>query len=151
MNTRRPLRYDQSRWVNNPAIDFFGVHTLGTGSPATKLIPDQDLDKVLSSVSELVADIDKSNLSDALKNYLARELTDLQQAIREYKITGAVPVLKQAESMIGHTLADSEYGNFLKSHELGKRLLDNLNAMAALLTIALQLPQLGQGFIGLLK
>lgn len=44
--------------------------------------------------------------------------------------------------MAGHVLLDPEYASFLKDHELGKRLLDNLNAMAAVLTVAVSLPQL---------
>lgn len=118
---------------------------------ATKLVPDQDLDRLASDIQSLITDIETSDLTVHLKNYLARELTELLQAIRDYRVSGATPALKQAEAMVAHTLIDPEYKNFLTSNELGKRLLDNLNATAAVLTIALQLPQLGVAFSALLK
>ena len=118
---------------------------------ATRLVPDQDLERIQSEIHSLSSDVDGSDLSMHLKNYLARELGELQQAIRDYKVSGAVPILKQTESMVGHALLDPEYSSFITSHALGKRLLDNLNAAAAILTVALQLPQLGQAFAALLK
>lgn len=118
---------------------------------ATRLVPNQDLERIQSDLQTLIADIDASDLTQNLKNYLVRELVDLQQAVRDYKVCGAVPILKQAESMVGHTLVDPEYKGFLSSHDLGKRLLDNLNAAAAVLTIALHLPQIGPVFAALLK
>lgn len=118
---------------------------------STQLVNDQDLEGIATAIHELIVEVDKSDLSGSLKNYVARELTELIQAIRDYRVSGAVPVLKQAEAMVGHTLLDPEYSSFLTSHELGKRLLDNLNATAALLTVALQLPQLGTAFSALLK
>jgi hypothetical protein len=117
---------------------------------ATALVPDQDLERVLKEIHELIAAVDQSDLGTSLKNYLARELAELQQALRDYMVSGAVPILKQAESMVGHVLVDPEYKSFLTNHDLGKRLLDNLNAAAAVLTVALQLPQIGPAFTQLL-
>jgi hypothetical protein len=45
---------------------------------------------------------------------------------------------------------NKEYRNFLKDEELGKRLLDNLSAMANLMTVATGLPQLTVAINGLL-
>jgi hypothetical protein len=115
-----------------------------------KTLRQQDLEKILESFKALSEQVDQSTLSEPLKNYLLSEILELLQALRDYKVSGALPILKQAESLVGHALLDPEYSNFLSSHELGKRLLDNLNAMAAVLTVAVSLPQLGQGFIALL-
>jgi hypothetical protein len=118
---------------------------------SAKLVPDNDLKQVLSGIHELIAQIDQSDLSVKLKNYLSRELADLQQHVRDYQVSGALPILRQAEALVGHVIVDSEYKDFLASHELGKRLLDNLNAMAAILTVALQLPQLAGIFTAALN
>ncbi|MCD2453605.1 hypothetical protein GO003_024820 [Methylicorpusculum oleiharenae] len=118
---------------------------------SSKIVSDQELNAILADFGELIKAIDESDLSSSLKNYLTRELTDLQFHIKDYGVSGALPILKQAESMMGHVLVDPEYKSFLTNHDLGKRLLENLNAAAALLTIALQLPQLGTIFSVFIK
>ncbi|QSB01204.1 hypothetical protein JWZ98_21630 [Methylomonas sp. EFPC1] len=117
---------------------------------SAKFARDEDISNILDGLKALIDLIDQSTISEQLKNYLAQELGVLVQSVRDYKISGATPILRQAESMVGHTLLDPEYSSFLTNHELGQRLLDNLNAMAAILTVAMSLPQLAQGFIALL-
>lgn len=109
---------------------------------SAKVIKDDDLSKIIDDFKALDSLIIESTLSEQLKNYLIQEISDLIHTVRTYKVTGAMPILKQAESMAGHVLLDPEYANFLKNHDLGKRLLDNLNAAAAILTVAVSLPQL---------
>lgn len=117
---------------------------------AAKTLKEEELTKILGDVKALIDEVEASSISQHLKNYLLQELSQLAQSVREYKLSGATPILKQAESMVGHALLDREYSNFLTNHELGKRLLDNLNAMAAVITIAASLPQLAQGFVALI-
>lgn len=137
--------------INPHCIPYIGlIADLLQGKVSTQVIKDEDITKIIDSVKALMNDVDKSMLSVQLKNYLSQELFDLLQAVREYRVSGAVPILKQAEAMVGHTLLDREYYDFLTSHELGKRLLDNLNAMAAVLTVAVSLPVVTQGFIAML-
>ena len=129
-------------------IDSPCMHTLGLiadllhSKVSAKVVKQNELEIIFKGFKELLDIIDNSDISNSLKQYLVNEINDLLNSIRDYKITGAVPILKQAESMAGHVLLDPEYASFLKDHELGKRLLDNLNAMAAVLTVAVSLPQL---------
>jgi hypothetical protein len=152
LNQNLSARWETFRNHINPyCIPQLGmVSDLLHSKISAKTIKQQDLENILESFKALSELVDQSNLSEALKNYLHSEIFELIQALRDYKVSGALPVLKQAESLVGHALLDPEYSNFLSSHDLGKRLLDNLNAMAAVLTVAVSLPQLGQGFIALL-
>ena len=109
-----------------------------------KFIDEQDLLKIMGSMGELLTEIDASSIDNDLKIYLGRELSELQQSVRNYRFSGAQPILKQAEAMLGHSLLDPKYSQFLTNHALGARLLDNLSAMANLLTVAVSLPQLTQ-------
>jgi hypothetical protein len=110
----------------------------------TSLIDEVEIVKILDGLADLLSEVDRSSLDNQLKAYLGREICELQQSLRNYRISGALPVLKQAESMLGHSLLDPNYSKFLSSHELGARLLENLSAMANLLTVAVSLPQLSQ-------
>lgn len=109
-----------------------------------QLAKEEEIAALIEKVSGLISEIENSDLESNLKIYLLRELSVLLQALREYKITGAEMVLKQVESMIGHAHRDNRYLAFLQDHELGQRVLDNLNAVAATLTIYLSLTQLAQ-------
>lgn len=111
---------------------------------STSLISEDDLLKILTAIGEIQREIDESKIDNALKAYLGRELCDLQQLLRNYRISGALPILRQAESMLGHSLLDPSYSRFLTDHALGARLLENLSAMANVLTVAVSLPQLTQ-------
>jgi hypothetical protein len=115
-----------------------------------KLIDELEINRLLDEFGDLVSEIDRSELDNQLKAYLTRELLELQQLLRNYKVSGAVPVLKQTESMLGHSLLDPAYSKFLTNHELGARLLENLTAMANLVTVAVALPQLTHGLSSLL-
>lgn len=116
----------------------------------TSLIDEAEIIRVLDGLADLLSEIDRSGLDNQLKAYLGREICELQQLLRNYRLSGAMPVLKQAESMLGHSLLDPNYSKFLKNHELGARLLENLSAMANLLTVAVALPQLTQSLSSLL-
>lgn len=111
----------------------------------TEVVSEDDLNRLQESLHDYIREVDESGISAHLKNYLGRELSSLVQAMREYRVSGSIPVLKQAEAMVGHVLVDQEYKSFLTNHELGKRLLANLEAAAAIMTVALQLPQLSSG------
>jgi hypothetical protein len=116
----------------------------------SKLIDEEEINNLLDAFGDLLSEIDRSELDNQLKAYVTRELLELQQLLRNYKVSGAVPVLKQTESMLGHSLLDPTYSKFLTNHELGARLLENLTAMANLVTVAVALPQLTHGLSTLL-
>lgn len=110
----------------------------------SELTPDEKIADLIDKINILIAEIEKSELEKNLKIYLIRELSALLQMLREYKITGNEPVLKQVDAIIIHARRDENYLAFLKDHEIGQRVLDNLNAIAATLTIYLGMPQLSQ-------
>lgn len=105
---------------------------------------DVEIEALTEKIHLLISDIEASSLPPHIRLYLIEELTILLHALREHKITGGNTPLKQAEAMIGHAHRDKEYLSFLRDHELGQRVLDNLNAVAAVLTVYLSTPQLAQ-------
>lgn len=95
---------------------------------------DAILKAVLQSETELPA---------ALKTYLARSLRQIIQAIDEYTLTGAEPILAAIESTTGHAAYSSEYLTFLRTSDLGKRLSSALGVAANVITVAVGFQQLG--------
>lgn len=109
-----------------------------------KTVQLEKINDLISKITTLIAEIENSDLESDLKLYLLRDLSILLQTLREYKITGGEAILKQVESIVGHSCRDKKFLDFLKDHKLGQRVLDDLNAVAATLTIYLSIPQLSQ-------
>ncbi len=131
--------------VNINCIDSLGlIADLLHSKLGVQAVKNEEIVTLIDRIKPLISEIENSELEDNLKIYLLRELSALLQTLREYKITGTEVILKQVESMIGHAHRDEKYFAFLKDHELGQRVLDNLNAVAATLTIYLGIPQLSQ-------
>jgi hypothetical protein len=100
------------------------------------VLKEDDIGRVIDKLSAAMATVkDENNINIALKRHVVCELHALIQALRDYRVSGAVPVLRQVEAMQFHSAIDSEYKSFLTSTEVGQHVLDGLNAAAALLTI----------------
>jgi len=117
----------------------------------TQAIEREALESYKNHLLELRDEVQNSDLASIAKTYLVYELEALCNALNEYAITGGGPVLKQVEAMFGHVVRDPEYRTFLASHEVGRRVFDQLTAMANVITVLVGLPQLTVGITSLLK
>jgi hypothetical protein len=63
------------------------------------VLPVEQLEELRVQFTNLLEDIAKTDLPNALKIYLSREITQLLQLLREYGICGAEPILHQADAM----------------------------------------------------
>lgn len=111
---------------------------------STSEITAEELKRLIDLLSGYISEVDSADIPLEVKAYLAREINELQHRLRSYAVSGALPILRQVEAMVGHCVVDQKYYSFLTNHDLGKRLLDSLNAMAAVVTVSVGLPQLTQ-------
>lgn len=93
------------------------------------------VEQAQQGLSALIEDIEGGDLPPELKLYLIRELNTLRMSLSEYKITGSSPAIRQAESIVGHAHRDKKFMEFLTSHTVGQRVLDNLNVVVGVLNI----------------
>jgi hypothetical protein len=110
----------------------------------TKTLASDELRAIRDNLSDIVDDLVDSDQPEELKKYLVRHLRKILVSIDEYRLTGALPLLDSLESTLGHAALDRSYSKFLTDHELGKRVLDNLYAMANVITVAVGFSQLPQ-------
>jgi len=110
----------------------------------TKLIADNEIQGVREKINAIYEEILNSELPDEIKKYLIRYLRKIQTGIDEYYLTGAIPLLEAMETMVGHTMVDKDYREFLRDTDLGKKILDTLSSMANVVTVAVGIPQLSQ-------
>lgn len=125
-----------SAYVDHAVVSQVGLigELLHTSVPIPVLKEDE-IAGVIEKLNASMAAVKDGNFSAALKRYVVGELHALIQAFRNYRVSGAVPVLRQVEAMNFHVAVDSEYKSFLTDTMVGRRVLDSLNAAAALLTI----------------
>ena len=114
-------------------------------SSTTKLIADESLTPIREVFNEIILQVLDSNAyPEELKKYLARQLRKLIEAIDEYKISGALPLLESVETVMGHALVNKEFRSFLKDDELGLKLFESMTAAANVVTVALGIPAITQ-------
>jgi hypothetical protein len=108
----------------------------------TKILERGQLDELKKQMVDLYNEILDSTINVDVKKYLIRAIRRLIISIDEYQLTGALPILEAVETMVGHAHIDTEYRNFLKTTDLGSKLLLTLGTMADAITVAVGIPQL---------
>lgn len=96
--------------------------------------------KIVECINETLA----SDIEPTVKAQIVRHLRAVIDAIDDYQIFGAQPILDAVEVVAGHTYFDEKYHSFLKDSEVGKRIHEALTAAANLVTVAVGVPQLVQ-------
>lgn len=107
------------------------------------------INELRKTVSDLINNVINSDAEASLKKYIVHHLRKILNAIDEYKITGALPILDAVESTIGHAYLDQDYKSYLTGTEMGKQILDTLGAVANLVTIAVGIPVITHGLLAL--
>lgn len=137
----------------NSFITLIDVHTINylqmssdllQSKATTKLILGDEIAPIREKLDSILRDLPNAEIPDEIKKMLLRQIQLLIASIDEYRITGALPILDEVFATIGHTSLHKEGKSFLYDHELGQRVLDVLNAISAVVTIATGVPQLQQ-------
>lgn len=103
----------------------------------------QNLSDIRQQVDTLIQQvISADDVPLELKQYIVAHLKKVQDAIDEYKITGAVAILESVEVMWGHMATDAAYRDFMRKTDAGTTLMDGLVAIASVVTIATGVQQL---------
>lgn len=115
-----------------------------------KILTSEERDSLRLNFSTILDEVLNSKEPDQVKTYVVRALRKIIVAIEEYELTGAMPIQDAIEQTVGHAVADDAYKNFLMDTELGQRVLNSLSAASSIVTVAVGLPVLANGFTKLL-
>lgn len=132
-------------------IDERTLYELGTlsdlfetrGTHST--IDTNEIDSLLNRIRELREDIRHSELPPAMKTMLLKQLTQIQEALESYFISGVEPVMDAVQSTLGLAVIAPEYKEEIKSgsgSEFGDRISSLLGDVANVVTVAGALPAL---------
>ncbi len=116
----------------------------------TSMADAEAVSNLSSNLDQLIQEIESSDLAPELKLHLLRELLNLRACLSEYRVTGSMPAIRQAEAIVGHMHRDKGFFDFMTSNEVGKRVLDNLNAVVGVLTVIVSVSQIAAPTFALL-
>lgn len=106
-----------------------------------------EITELRETIRVLVESVINSDAEVSLKKYIVHHLRQILNAIDEYIITGALPILDAVEATIGHAYLDKSYRSYLTKTEMGKEILETLGAVANLVTIAVGIPAITHGIL----
>ncbi|MGS1078392.1 hypothetical protein [Pseudoxanthomonas beigongshangi] len=102
------------------------------------------INETRKKVSDCLDEVLTSGIDQSVKAQIVRHLRAIIDALDNYQIFGAQPILDAVEVVAGHTHFDEKYFSFLKDSDLGARIHEALTAAANLVTVAVGVPQLAQ-------
>lgn len=112
---------------------------------AHAVIEADETEALLAKIIELRSEIRCSELSSTMKTMLLRQLSQLQEALESYSISGIEPVMDAVQSTLGLAVIDPEYREEIKSgsgSQFGERISSLLGDIANIVTVAGALPSL---------
>lgn len=117
---------------------------------STQLMNDEEIKNIRVKIDELLNEAIDLTLDPDFKLYIVRYLNKIITAIDEYQISGAIPISEAIEGAFGHAFVDENYRSNMSETEFGSKVVSVLGAVAAVVTIAVGLPQLPDTFTYLL-
>ncbi|WP_370598912.1 hypothetical protein NMD15_07120 [Plesiomonas shigelloides] len=126
-------------------INFIDSHCISALSMVTKLldhelktqlIPDEKIINLKSDVNKILDETISSDLTSDFKRFMVHYLQKILNAINDYLISGAMPILDAIESTLGHAVLDPSFRHELADTSTGKNISKVLSDMANVVTIA---------------
>ncbi|NOH82070.1 hypothetical protein F0231_20335 [Vibrio sp. RE86] len=102
----------------------------------TKLIDNETLGDFKERVQELFDETITSSLGTEFKKFITHYLQKIINAINDYLISGALPILDAIHSTLGHAVLDPKFKQDLVETESGNKISNMLGDLANIVTVA---------------
>lgn len=100
---------------------------------------------LLERITQLRSDIRESGLSAMMRTLLLKQLSQIQEALETYDISGVEPVMDAVQSTLGLAVLHPEYRNEISKgvdSQFGEKISELLSDVANVVTVAGALPAL---------
>lgn len=138
--TNQNLSSTWATFINH--IDSHCISTLSMTSALldnkleTQLIEVDTLNDFKGKVQTILDETITSDLSREFKKFMSHYLQKIVNAINDYLISGALPILDAIESTLGHAVLDPSFRDELKGTETGDKIRIMLSDLANVVTVA---------------
>ena len=110
---------------------------------AHAVIAAEEINDLLARITQLRNEIRESGLSATLKTLLLKQLSQIQEALESYSISGVEPVMEAVQSTLGLAVLHPEYRNEISKgtgSQFGEKISSLLTDTASVVTIAGAMP-----------
>ena len=107
-----------------------------------KIIDADELAKWKGQLNKIIEDILASEKPKELKLFLVKNLSRLVQAIDDYRLTGVMPLVEAMDATYGHCFFNTDYKDFLSKDQIGKRIVEAIQTISNVVTVATGYTQL---------
>lgn len=104
-----------------------------------------EINTLLERITQLRSEIRESGLSATMKTLLLKQLSQIQEALESYSISGVEPVMDAVQSTLGLAVLHPEYRNEISKgtgSQFGEKISALLTDTASVVTIATAMPML---------
>ncbi|WLI76972.1 hypothetical protein Q5705_20825 [Kosakonia sp. H02] len=105
----------------------------------------EEIESLLERITVLRGDIRNAELPATMKTMLLKQLSQIQEALESYSISGVEPVMDAVQSTLGLAVLHPEYRNEIKKgtgSQFGDKISDLLSDVANVVTVAGAMPAL---------
>jgi hypothetical protein len=127
----------------------FCAHELSKRRPE-KIVDEAQLGELKQQVYDLYTEVLKTDLPTDIRRYLLDHLYEIIDAIDCYMVTGACPIQRAVDGVIGSFVTDGNTVRQTLDKEVGKKFWSTMNKAAILLSISKTALELGEGAAKLL-
>lgn len=110
---------------------------------AHAVIEAEEIDALLERITQLRSEIRESRLSRTLKMLLLKQLSQIQEALESYSISGVEPVMDAVQSALGLAVLHTDYRKEISKgagSQFGEKISALLTDTASVVTIAGAMP-----------
>jgi len=107
------------------------------------VIAAEEINDLLARITQLRNEIRESGLSNALKTLLLKQLSQIQEALESYSISGVEPVMDAVQSTLGLAVLHPDYRKEISKgtgSQFGEKISALLTDTASVVTIAEAMP-----------
>ncbi|EAR6709287.1 hypothetical protein EWN99_21625 [Salmonella enterica] len=105
----------------------------------------EEIEVLLERITQLRSEIRESQLSATMKTLLLKQLSQIQEALESYSISGVEPVMDAIQSTLGLAVLHPEYRNEISKgtgSQFGEKISALLTDTASVVTIAGAMPMI---------
>ena len=131
--------------INDTCIYALEVcHLILSGYRPDAEVDEETLSNILDDVISLISDVTTSNIPTSVRDFMIDHLMQIDQAIQEFRISGASPLKEAVESAYFEIVRDPSLYKHTSDTKSGKKFWAIIFRVAAIFSIVANLPALDE-------
>lgn len=129
--------------VSDQSVTFLSITAdIISSNLSQNEIEETELNSIKIKIQELLEDIENSNISPDVSNYVRITLQNILLSLEEYEFLGGEVLKKSLENMLGSLIVNDHYNPEIDDSKIGKRFWSILAKFSIVVGLVVSIPQL---------